>query len=72
MATFPQAGNFSDFFGFGAVARTNAKMPKRAKKAWRKNINLDDYYEGLERTRTELARGYVFWLTTNLICSVAS
>ena len=34
------------------------KMPKRAKRAWRKNINLDDLYEGIQRTRQELASGY--------------
>jgi len=36
------------------------KMPKRAKKAWRKNINLDDLYEGIQRTRQELASGYTY------------
>ena len=36
-------------------------MPKRAKKAWRKNIDLEDLYQGLERTKQELARGYPFF-----------
>jgi len=33
------------------------KMPKKAKKAWRKKIDLEDLYEGLERTKQELAKG---------------
>ena len=32
-------------------------MPKRAKKQWRKKINVDDIYEGIQRTRHELATG---------------
>ena len=42
-------------------------MPKRAKKAWRRNIDLEDLYEGIERTRQELESGYPFVLATMLI-----
>jgi hypothetical protein len=43
-------------------------MPKRAKKAWRKNINLDDLYEGIQRTRQEFASGYNSF-SQHLTCS---
>jgi len=35
-------------------------MGKKAKKQWRKKINLDDLYEGIQRTRQELESGYVY------------
>lgn len=38
---------------------SSIKMPKQAKKKWRKNINLDDLYEGIQQTRQELASGYI-------------
>jgi nucleolar protein 53 len=41
------------------LRRSLIKMPKQAKKKWRKNINLDDLYEGIQQTRQELASGYV-------------
>jgi hypothetical protein len=39
------------------VPPSTVKMPKKAKKTWRKKINLDDIFDGVQRTRKELAEG---------------
>jgi nucleolar protein 53 len=43
----------------------NPTMPKKAKKAWRKNINLDELYEGIRRTRQEIESGFAHSESSN-------